>query len=198
MLLSLALGLALVGATARLAVLHTRIRGLEELAITDALTGAFNRRHLDASLAIAVERRRRTGERASLVLFDVDRFKEVNDAIGHAGGDRVLAALAALVTQRLRRMDLLFRTGGEEFALLLAGARFGDALRVAEDLRARVAEARLIDERPVSISVGVSELGPDQCVGSWLAETDAALYRAKRAGRNRVAGRCADPALAAG
>jgi len=183
-----------LAAAIRLVVLHSRVRTLEEQAITDPLTGAFNRRHMDACLATAIERRRRTGERASLLLFDVDRFKEINDAIGHVGGDRVLQAIVALVAGRARKLDVLFRIGGEEFALLLAGARFSDALRVAENLRTLVADAGLIDGRQVSISVGVSELSHGQSVRGWLEEVDEALYRAKRSGRNRVAGRCADPA----
>jgi diguanylate cyclase (GGDEF)-like protein len=179
----------------RIAILHGRLRTLEEQAITDPLTGAFNRRHMDSRLAAAIDRRTRTGERASLILFDVDRFKDINDAVGHVEGDRVLKGLVTLVAQRQRKLDALFRVGGEEFALLLAGARFSDALHVAEDLRAQVAQSGLAGARQVSISAGVSELRPGQCARDWVEEVDAALYHAKRAGRNRVAGRCAGPAL---
>lgn len=185
---------ALAGAGIRMAVLQSRLRALEEQAITDPLTGAFNRRHMHDTLATAVERRRRHGERASLLLFDVDRFKSINDVLGHPEGDRVLKTLVALIGQRMRRVDVLFRCGGEEFALLLTGARFPDALSVAEDIRRVVQDAGLVPGRPVSISVGVVELAHEQSAEDWLAEADAALYRAKRAGRNRVAGRFGDPA----
>lgn len=185
---------ALLAAGIRVVLLQSRVRELEAEAITDPLTGAFNRRHMQDSLATAVERRRRSGERSSLLLFDVDRFKRINDALGHPEGDRVLKTLVALIGQRMRKVDVLFRTGGEEFVLLLAGARFADALCVAEDIRRLVQDAGLVPGRPLSISVGVVELAHEQTADDWLAEGDAALYRAKRAGRNRVAGQFGDPA----
>src|SRR5262249_51766507 len=153
---------------------------------TDPLTGAFNRRHLDAALAAAAERRRRTNERASILLFDVDRFKDVNDAFGHAEGDRELTALVTVITQRLRKLDLVFRAGGEEFVVLLPGTRFNDAFVVAEELRALVLDADILPEWRLSISIGVAEICAEQSAQAWIGEADAALYRAKRAGRNRV------------
>ena len=185
LLLALSLFVALA-VSLRLAAQHAKIRRLETSAITDPLTGAFNRRQMDTSLLIAIERRKRRAEPASLLLVDIDHFKDVNDAVGHPGGDRVLTAFARLVMDRLRKTDALFRIGGEEFALLLAGARLADALRVAESLRAHVASARWIDGRQVSISVGVSELRLGQSLHAWLEDADRALYRSKRGGRNRV------------
>jgi diguanylate cyclase (GGDEF)-like protein len=176
-----------------MAILHRRLRALAEQAITDPLTGAFNRRHLQVVLAAAVERRSRSGERASLLLFDIDRFKDVNDVLGHAQGDRVLQSLVVLVGQRLRKIDALFRVGGEEFVVLLSGARFGDAVTVAEDVRRLVHDAALAPGRHVSISIGVVELVLEQSVAEWIEEADAALYRAKHAGRNRVAGAWPNP-----
>jgi len=177
----------------RMAVLHDRLRTLEAQVIRDPLTGAFNRRHMQITLAAAVERRRRNAERASLLLIDIDRFKEVNDVFGHAEGDRVLKELVVLVGQRLRKLDALFRTGGEEFALLLSGAGLTEALAVAESLRGLVQDAGLAPGRRLSISIGVVELEHGQAVPDWIAEADAALYRAKRTGRNRVAGRSGAP-----
>jgi diguanylate cyclase (GGDEF)-like protein len=177
----------------RTAVLHRRVRALEEQAITDPLTGAFNRRQMQTTLAAAVERRRRSGERAALLMFDIDRFKDINDTLGHSEGDRVLKSLVALVGQRVRKVDALFRSGGEEFVLLLTGTRFADALSVAEDLRRLVQDARLVAGAHMSISVGVVELALEQNASDWIEEADAALYRAKRAGRNRVAGRYGEP-----
>ncbi len=180
-------------AVIRMALLQRRVRALEEQTITDPLTGAFNRRHMHTTLTAAVERRRRSGDRASLLMLDIDRFKDINDALGHAEGDRVLKCLVALVGQRMRKVDALFRAGGEEFILLLSGTRFTDAVSVAEDLRRLVQDARFVSGRQVSISVGVVELGHEQSATEWIEEADAALYRAKRAGRNRVAGRYGEP-----
>ena len=182
--------IAVVGAgvgTVRLRMLRDHIRRLEAEAVTDPLTGAFNRRHMETCLVQAMERRSRLGEPASLLLFDVDRFKDINDDLGHAVGDDVLKRLVGVIGRRVRRVDVLFRIGGEEFALLLAGAAFADALAAGEHIRACVERARLLGTRAVTISIGVSELGDRQSVREWIAEADDALYVAKRHGRNRVA-----------
>jgi diguanylate cyclase (GGDEF)-like protein len=185
--LSLGLVIAIVASMLRtVGDLHQRLR---EQAITDPLTGAFNRRHLDACLTMAIERRNRTGEPASLLLVDVDHFKAINDAFGHPAGDEVLRTIVGIIGGRMRTLDVLFRIGGEEFALLLAGARHVDALAVGEDLRLLVEDSRPIEGGAVSISIGVSELQRGTSAYGWLADADAALYRAKRGGRNRVAGR---------
>ena len=183
------LGLVILLMTKMLTALGALRQKLEDEALTDPLTGAFNRRHLDACLAMALERRNRTAEPASLLLFDIDHFKTINDSLGHAAGDDVLREIVRLVGRRMRTLDLLFRVGGEEFAILLSAARYTDALVVAEDLRLLIAQADLIPRNGVSISVGVSELQLGQSAYGWLTEADAALYRAKRGGRNRVAGR---------
>jgi len=182
------LSLALLAGMLRLFVLRGRVRLLESLAITDALTGAYNRRHLDECLSTAIERRARHGESAALLLLDVDRFKQINDSLGHAAGDRVLKSIAAVVRSRARRMDALFRSGGEEFALLLAGADLRDATSVAEELRLAIERSALV-EGGLSVSIGVSDLDAGHTPESWLRDADAALYLAKRAGRNLVAAR---------
>lgn len=168
--------------------LGLRHRRLEQQAITDPLTGVFNRRYMDRCLTTAIERHKRLAEPASLLFFDVDHFKAINDEFGHSAGDRVLRALARLVTGRMRKLDTLFRVGGEEFVLLLAGARYASALAVAEDIRMKVAAAALLKERTVSISVGVAELRSGQSTATWMRNADAALHHAKRSGRNRVSG----------
>lgn len=171
---------------ARLVALRRRLRRLETLAVSDPLTGAFNRRHFDASLAVAVERRRRGGESAALLYIDVDRLKWINDGAGHAGGDDALKRVAACVRERLRKIDALFRIGGDEFAVLLAGASPAEAAVVAEDLRSRIAAVRTIDGTAVTISAGISELREHDSIEDWTTRADVALYHAKRAGRNRV------------
>lgn len=183
-----ACALALAAIVVRLLVLRARVRLLEDLAVTDPLTGLFNRRHLDQCLATAIARRARLGEGAALLLIDVDRFKHVNDTLGHSAGDRVLTSLAGLVRARARRVDTLCRVGGEEFALVLAGADLPDAAKVAEELRLAVQRATLA-ECGLSVSIGVSDLDAAHTAETWMQDADAALYLAKRAGRNRVATR---------
>jgi diguanylate cyclase len=181
----LAAGLTIAG-------LVDRLRQLERQAVTDPLTGAFNRRHYEHCLRTAIERRTRYREPASLVVFDVDRFKDINDRFGHTSGDAVLKALVVIIRRRARSLDLLFRTGGEEFALVLSGARLDEAIGFAEEFRASVAASRLLNGHVVSISVGVSELRHGQSPLEWLMEADLALYHAKDAGRNRVVGAAAN------
>jgi diguanylate cyclase (GGDEF)-like protein len=171
------------------AALYRRVRTLEEQVVTDALTGAFNRRHMGTLLGAALDRYRRSQAPSSLLAIDIDGFKNVNDEFGHAQGDRVLCGVVEHVRARLRSLDAIFRAGGEEFVVLLPDTRFADAWRVALDLRGLVHRAELIPGRPVSVSIGVAELGGHESVEEWLEESDDALYRAKDAGRNRVAGR---------
>jgi glutamate transport system ATP-binding protein len=177
----------IVASAMTIADLVDRLRALERQVLTDPLTGAFNRRHLDDCLRGAVERRRRDGESACLAVFDVDRFKDINDLLGHAAGDAVLKALVVLFQRCARTLDLLFRTGGEEFALLLPSTDLESALVVADRLRARIAASRLIFGHVMTVSVGVSALRDGQSPHDWIADADQALYAAKRAGRNQVA-----------
>lgn len=158
---------------------------LEQQTILDPLTGAFNRRHLDSCLDAALERRRRYGAHAALVLFDLDHFKRINDEQGHGAGDRVLQGVVDTLRARLRRLDLLFRSGGEEFVVLLPDTALDDAARLAEDLRAACAAAPLAGNR-VTLSAGVAALQPEDDRDSWLRSGDRALYEAKRTGRDRV------------
>ena len=179
-------GAIIVAGALKIADLVARLRALETQVLTDPLTGAFNRRHLDVCLRAAIERRRRGGESACLALFDVDRFKDVNDLLGHAAGDAVLKAIVVLFQRRARTLDLLFRTGGEEFALLLPRTGPEAALVVADRLRALIAASRLIFGHVMTVSVGVSELRDGQSPHDWIADAERAQYAAKRAGRNQV------------
>lgn len=160
------------------------------LASTDPLTGVANRRRFLEQLDLELDRGRRFGDPATLLMLDVDHFKRVNDTHGHAAGDAVLRHLTELSRRSLRRIDLLGRLGGEEFAVLLPGtAREGAAL-LAERLRRQVAETPAHDGKGtirVTVSIGLTEFGPDDAApDTVLARADAALYRAKQAGRNRV------------
>ncbi|HZF80138.1 MAG TPA: GGDEF domain-containing protein [Rubrivivax sp.] len=154
--------------------------------ITDPLTGAYNRRHLDAQLAQVVAGAGAARSVHTLLAIDIDHFKAVNDRHGHATGDKVLTATVAVLTSRKRQTDMLFRTGGEEFVLLLARTPPSDALVVAEELRQRIEQAPLLPGERITVSIGLSPHRPGLDASGWLRAADAALYEAKHKGRNCV------------
>jgi diguanylate cyclase (GGDEF)-like protein/PAS domain S-box-containing protein len=161
---------------------------LRRLADEDALTSIPNRRSFEASVELALELSARHGIAGALLMIDLDGFKEINDTHGHALGDRVLAAVATALRQRLRATDLIARVGGDEFAVLLR-ATSGDAARgVADVLAGVVRQTRLVAGNPaisLSASIGVADFGalPLPGAGELLAAADAAMYVAKRAAR---------------
>jgi diguanylate cyclase (GGDEF)-like protein len=167
-------------------IIRTLQRRLLEQAITDPLTGAFNRRHMQARLREMPDVLRRHGSPATLLLIDIDHFKRVNDEHGHEAGDAVLQGVVAAVRGRARAVDVLFRMGGEEFVLLMPGTMERDAAAMAEDVRRGIAEAEVSDGIAVTASIGVAGLRAEDSVDSWLRATDAAMYAAKESGRNRV------------
>jgi diguanylate cyclase (GGDEF)-like protein len=179
--------LAVQGATAyQNASLFAQIRAL---ATTDDLTGTANRRSFFDVAGRELEQARRSGLPLAAIMLDIDHFKRVNDTHGHAVGDEVIRTVAARLSERLRPSDTIGRYGGEEFAVLLSGAAGDTAERVAEALRAAVADLPVgtrAGALPVTISLGTAELGPDDDVVALLARADEALYRAKSDGRNRV------------
>jgi diguanylate cyclase (GGDEF)-like protein len=181
------LTLTIVLAQITLSIIGALQRRLIDQAIMDPLTGVFNRRQMERSLGDAIERQRRSSAPASLLLIDVDHFKRINDQAGHAKGDAVLKGIVSLVEKRSRKLDSLFRIGGEEFLLLLPDTQEAPAAVLAEQLRASIAESPLLDGRRVTVSVGVGELRPGESIDSWMKHADDALYAAKKAGRNRVA-----------
>jgi diguanylate cyclase (GGDEF)-like protein len=161
-------------------------RRLVAQAITDPLTGAFNRRHMQDRLEEALEISRRRPAPASLLIIDIDHFKRVNDEHGHKAGDAVLQGLVSVIRKRARAVDLLFRMGGEEFVLLLPDTAEDDAFAVADSLRLAIADAPLLEGAAVTVSIGVGAASPTDSVASWLKDVDYAMYAAKRAGRNTV------------
>lgn len=159
---------------------------LRKLGITDALTGAYNRRHMDKEVGDAVERYQRYGAGSSLLLADIDHFKRINDNAGHAAGDRALREIAALMRRSLRKLDLVFRIGGEEFLVLLPDVKQAGAVEAAEKLRREIASAEFLPGQKITISIGVAELAPGESRDQWVSRIDRALYTAKDSGRDRV------------
>jgi two-component system cell cycle response regulator len=171
--------------------LRKSVQASMEMAVTDSLTGLFNRRYLETHLAQLVGHAINRGKPLSVITLDVDYFKTVNDTHGHQAGDRVLQELAGRIRGAIRGVDLACRTGGEEFVVVLPGTEIGIAQRVAERLRQAVAN-RPFTAAPgfalnITISAGVAALnGVDDNVDTILKQADQALYRAKREGRNCV------------
>jgi len=159
---------------------------LEKLSLTDALTGLYNRRHLMGTLASEVQRSRRLRRAFSVLLADVDRFKQYNDTHGHLAGDAALVKIAEVFRQTTRQVDCVARYGGEEFVVMLLEANMATATLVAERIRARVAQQDL-GQGALTLSIGVAEY-PDggDTPEELIATADAAMYKAKNAGRNQV------------
>jgi diguanylate cyclase (GGDEF)-like protein len=159
------------------------------MATTDALTGVQNKRAFDEAFANAALRASAEGENLSLVIFDVDYFKQINDTYGHSAGDQVLKQLGEL-SQASAGEHKVFRVGGEEFTLLVEGSGSA-AMSIAETLRTAVEATTFAhdDARiPVTISAGVAQLAAGQSAHSLYQEADANLYASKHGGRNRVTG----------
>lgn len=166
--------------------LEIKVREVEALAEKDPLTGIYNRHRFDKTLRSEMERAQRYGTSLSLIIFDLDHFKQVNDLYGHTAGDKVLLNLTALIQQHIRESDLLARWGGEEFMIVAPNDKLADANAMAEKLRVLVAETQLLDGVDITCSFGVAEYTKGDDVGALVKRADAAMYRAKTSGRNRV------------
>jgi len=162
---------------------------LERQAATDLLTGLPNRRALAERFPVEVARAQRTGEALSLVMFDLDHFKQVNDRYGHAGGDAVLRSVGQLCIRSFRGVDMAARVGGEEFAVLLPGASAQQAGAVMERFLHTLGGLDM-DIGPhnvrVTATAGVAQQQPGEDLDALMARADTALYAGKQAGRNRV------------
>jgi diguanylate cyclase (GGDEF)-like protein len=167
------------------------LRQLYDASVTDALTGAHNREHFDTQLRSELSYARRHGTDVSLVIFDADHFKKVNDTYGHQVGDAVLVQIANVVRGTVRSEDVFARYGGEEFALVLRGIDVAGAGIVAERLRERIANLKIPTDRgpiAVTVSAGCASLSTteEKTPEGMIALADRRLYAAKHAGRNRV------------
>lgn len=159
---------------------------LEVLATIDPLTGVHNRRVMVQELQLAVEAYRRNDIATSVILMDIDHFKRINDQHGHEVGDKVLVAFAELAKRFTRQVDRFFRYGGEEFLLLVPGAGEEESRAIAEKIRSHTEQALGLEVGTITVSLGISVLRRQESWQTWVSRADAALYRAKAQGRNRI------------
>ena len=161
-------------------------RRLRDMATTDPLTGAYNRRYMEQHARQSLEDWERYGRTVSILLIDIDHFKRINDRFGHAVGDDALKNLVDIISDRIRRGDTLCRFGGEEFVLLLSEVGGEQAMKVADELRGSIEQSRILPEGSMTISVGVCDVSHADDMEHWFKLADGALYLAKHNGRNRV------------
>jgi diguanylate cyclase (GGDEF)-like protein len=182
-LLSFALGY-------RIRIMREREKSLQEISVTDELTGLFNRRFLNTSLAKKMAESRRSSTPLSMLMIDVDHFKDFNDAYGHPEGDQVLVSLGKMLTQTLREEDIACRYGGEEFVTILHNADKNAALEAAERIRSRFEQTVFTPgaEKTIhlTVSIGVAQWLPDESPEQFIFRADQAMYQAKQTGRNRI------------
>jgi diguanylate cyclase (GGDEF)-like protein/PAS domain S-box-containing protein len=166
---------------------------LKRLSVTDNLTGLFNQRHFHTCLHSEIDRARRYGRPLSLICIDLDGFKAVNDQLGHSKGDDVLGLIGEVLHALMRRADLPFRYGGDEFMLLLPETRAAEATALAERVRMALLarwpadwEAHHPDVPRVTLSLGAAELAPDEDGHALVKRADLAMYEAKRSGGDQT------------
>lgn len=167
--------------------LEQSIRNAEISARTDVLTGLNNRRAFFDTAPSLLKQCYKKELPASIVMFDIDHFKKINDEYGHAGGDAALQHVAELLKNKLRRSDISCRFGGEEFAMLLPNTTLDEAVVTAEKIRELIASSPVVYSRkdiPIAASFGVADLG--ETIDEVLNNADTAMYRAKKGGRNLV------------
>jgi diguanylate cyclase (GGDEF)-like protein len=186
-LLIMPLALAAAVAILSTALMRSDVTHRSE-AVIDPLTGMLNRNSLKDRTVELAHQSERTGQPVGLIVGDLDHFKQINDTHGHATGDAVLKAVAYTLRKQLRAFDLAYRLGGEEFLVLLPGAELSAAVELAERLREAVEHTEMIEGVWVTMTFGVSGSPRSQLFNyeALFAEADAALYGAKRDGRNRV------------
>lgn len=167
-------------------LLDTRGKALERKAKTDPLTGAFNRLGLEEAISLGLQEWRKYQKPLSLVMIDIDHFKQVNDRHGHDIGDLVLSHLSNIVQQHTRAQDLFARWGGEEFVLVCRDTDIDSACAIAEKLRELINNQTLHNDITITASFGVATLKAHENLEQLFKAADIALYEAKAAGRNRV------------
>ncbi|BBB26158.1 GGDEF domain-containing protein [Amphritea japonica] len=169
-----------------LRVITKQYSELTHQAITDKLTGLYNRTLLQDSLTHAIRKTKRTQTAFTLIVMDIDHFKKINDELGHDMGDQVLVQLGAFLKGFFRESDKVFRIGGEEFLILAYNTVETDCVHQAEELRRSIESLSLIPDRQITVSIGVAGLDSAEDWKQWMKACDMQLYEAKKGGRNRV------------
>ncbi len=169
---------------------YQMLEKLKKLAITDGLTSLYNSRHFYNQLDLEIDRCNRYSHSLSLLLFDIDIFKEFNDSYGHLEGDKVLVRIGQVIRSCLRNMDTAYRYGGEEFTVLLPETNLNEAEIVAERVRTHV-ESETFMPAPgkiirITISVGVTDYNNGEDIKKFVQRADQAMYLSKEKGRNKV------------
>lgn len=172
------------------AVLLTKLKSsysrLEKLVGTDPLTGLCNRRSLENNISMCIENYKRYGVKFSVLMFDIDNFKNINDTYGHQQGDSILVEISDILKASSRITDCCARWGGEEFIILLPNSDINGALTKAENLRALI-ESKVSSPSRITCSFGVSDFYKgDDSIDNIIMRADQALYQAKYMGKNRV------------
>jgi diguanylate cyclase len=182
----------LSASSGEIAELRQNLEVVRREALTDALTGIPNRKFFDSRLREAVRDAMENGEPLSLLIADIDHFKQFNDTYGHQLGDQVLRLVARTLTDSVKGRDTPARYGGEEFAIILPQTRLQDAVGLANQIRKTITRRRIVrrntgdDYGTITLSMGVSCYRPGEQLLQMIRRADEALYQAKRAGRNRV------------
>lgn len=166
--------------------MHKQSNKLASLVLTDPLTNIGNRRAFNEKINEVMATVKRSQNSMSIIIVDVDFFKQINDNYGHAVGDQVLIKLVNIISSRVRETDSCYRIGGEEFLVLATNANIEGAQHIAEDLRREIETSTLIENKTITASFGVAELMKNETVNAWIERADKVLYKAKENGRNRV------------
>ena len=171
---------------------YGKLRKFERHATTDALTNLANRHAMETAFPKLLEFCRDKGKPVSMMMIDVDNFKQFNDMLGHVAGDRALSIVSKILRKQFRTRDLLVRYGGDEFAVLLPDVKLDEAMTIGERVRRAISgetgdSSDSLIQIPVRISMGVAQLQPGGSLDTLTRDADAALYRAKDRGKNCVA-----------
>lgn len=159
---------------------------LNYLAKRDRLTGVYNRHKIEEVLNLELNRANRYDLKFSILILDIDYFKEVNDTYGHNKGDQVLKKMCNLIEKNIRDADTLGRWGGEEFIIIAPETNIEKSFKLANKLRKIISQYNFIKDKKVTVSIGLAEYENNYSIDEIISRADQALYKAKNNGRNRV------------